>query len=261
MTKRVTKAVNKLPQLVAHRGYAACYPENSLSACEAALALDCRHIEIDIQLTADGVPVLLHDLSLSRTAGKDIRITEIDSLSLGEFDIAERQRLGPDTPLTTLATLRDYVGLVQQWPLARTFVEIKEESLQYFENEFVVDRTLAALKPITNRCTIISYNTDILRYVSSLGICQTGWVLKRYDIKHYQTAVELDPDYLICNYLKIGDQHLWPGEWRWMLYEITDAKQALQLHQRGADLIETMAIGDILKDRRFSTDNEIANNE
>ncbi|MGF1546037.1 MAG: glycerophosphodiester phosphodiesterase family protein, partial [Thiotrichales bacterium] len=52
--------------LVAHRGYALRYPENTLPAIEAALAAGARYVEIDVQLSADQVPVLFHDRSLMR---------------------------------------------------------------------------------------------------------------------------------------------------------------------------------------------------
>ena len=80
-------------------------------------------------------------------------------------------------------------------------------------------------------------------------------MLKRYDPEHRQLAHELRPDYLICNHTKIADSELWPGNWHWMLYEITEAPLALQLVRRGATLIETMAIGDLLDGLRNSVGN------
>lgn len=251
----LTRPTDK-PILVAHRGYASRYPENSLQGCEAALGLGCRHIEIDIQLTADAVPVLLHDLNLNRTAGQDISITDIDSTTLASYDVAERQRLGNDMPFTPLPTLAAYVRLMQQWPEARTFVEIKEESLAYFSREFVTRQVLAILEPIIDRCIVISYDEDILRHVQTLNACQTGWVLRHYDPEHHRVAKQLRPDYLICNYQKIADNELWPGDWHWMLYEITDTALARQLFRRGAMLIETMAIGDLIDDLRGSSGND-----
>ena len=75
--------------------------------------------------------------------------------------------------------------------------------------------------------------------------------MKRFDTEHQQLAQQLCPNYLICNYQKIADSELWLGNWHWMLYEITDAALALQLVRRGAMLIETMAIGELL-DELFS---------
>ncbi|WP_369056141.1 glycerophosphodiester phosphodiesterase [Kineococcus terrestris] len=55
------------PLVVAHRGASATAPENTLAAFESALWAGADLLELDVQLTADGVPVVLHDATLDRT--------------------------------------------------------------------------------------------------------------------------------------------------------------------------------------------------
>jgi len=50
-----------------HRGYSLHYPENTIPAFEAARAAGATSVEIDVVLTADRVPIILHDLSVDRT--------------------------------------------------------------------------------------------------------------------------------------------------------------------------------------------------
>ena len=52
---------------VSHRGAAGIAPENTLSAVKAGVSAGAPFIEIDIRLTSDGVPVLMHDGTLDRT--------------------------------------------------------------------------------------------------------------------------------------------------------------------------------------------------
>lgn len=54
-------------QVVAHRGFAAIAPENTLAAIEAAFEAGADAAEVDVRITLDGVPVLLHDDTLDRT--------------------------------------------------------------------------------------------------------------------------------------------------------------------------------------------------
>ena len=54
-----------IPELVAHRGYALHYPENTLIGIEAAIRAGARYVEVDVQLSADKVPVLFHDRTLT----------------------------------------------------------------------------------------------------------------------------------------------------------------------------------------------------
>lgn len=53
--------------VVAHRGASATHPENTLAAFRAAIEVGAPMVEFDVRLTADGVPVVLHDADVSRT--------------------------------------------------------------------------------------------------------------------------------------------------------------------------------------------------
>ncbi|WP_432521692.1 glycerophosphodiester phosphodiesterase [Kineococcus sp. SYSU DK006] len=55
------------PLVIAHRGYSAAAPENTLAAFEAALRAGADLLELDVRLDADGEAVVLHDASLERT--------------------------------------------------------------------------------------------------------------------------------------------------------------------------------------------------
>lgn len=50
----------KVPQAIAHRGYKAKYPENSMIAFRAAVDIGAHALETDLHLSQDGVVVLSH---------------------------------------------------------------------------------------------------------------------------------------------------------------------------------------------------------
>lgn len=54
-------------EIIAHRGFSARAPENTLSSLEAALAAGADAVEFDLHTAACGTPVLFHDAMLSRT--------------------------------------------------------------------------------------------------------------------------------------------------------------------------------------------------
>ncbi len=56
------------PLVVAHRGASAAFPENTLEAFDAAVAVGAQVVEFDVRLSADGVPVVIHDPEVSRVA-------------------------------------------------------------------------------------------------------------------------------------------------------------------------------------------------
>ncbi len=55
------------PEIIAHRGFSAKAPENTLAALEAALATGVESVEFDLHTAACGTPVLFHDSMLGRT--------------------------------------------------------------------------------------------------------------------------------------------------------------------------------------------------
>jgi glycerophosphoryl diester phosphodiesterase len=57
------------PLIIAHRGASSERPENTLAAFRRAIALESDGIELDVQVTRDGVPVVFHDASLRRLTG------------------------------------------------------------------------------------------------------------------------------------------------------------------------------------------------
>ncbi|HEY2871347.1 MAG TPA: glycerophosphodiester phosphodiesterase family protein [Reyranella sp.] len=61
----------QLPQVIGHRGAMAYAPENTLASFREARKRGAAWVEIDVKLTADGVPVVMHDDSLKRTMDVD----------------------------------------------------------------------------------------------------------------------------------------------------------------------------------------------
>jgi glycerophosphoryl diester phosphodiesterase len=98
------------PLAISHRGYSTHYPENTRLAYEKAVELGCEMIECDVNISKDGVLVMMHDAKLDRTttgSGKvsDYTFEELQRLDAGVKFKPEFQ----GTPIpTTLDTLRYY---------------------------------------------------------------------------------------------------------------------------------------------------------
>jgi glycerophosphoryl diester phosphodiesterase len=78
--------VTARPLVVAHRGGRGLGPENTLGACRIALGLRVDAVEVDVRLTADGVPVALHDATLERTTTGRGPVGARTFASLGQLD-------------------------------------------------------------------------------------------------------------------------------------------------------------------------------
>lgn len=65
------------PAVVAHRGAASSHPENTLTAFEAAIRAGADMIELDVRLTADGIPVVIHDPDVATTTDGSGLVNEL----------------------------------------------------------------------------------------------------------------------------------------------------------------------------------------
>lgn len=77
---------NSAPFIIGHRGSSARAPENTLAAFERALGEGADGVEFDVRLAADGVPVVIHDATLKRTALRDGRVASLTSSELKRLD-------------------------------------------------------------------------------------------------------------------------------------------------------------------------------
>jgi glycerophosphoryl diester phosphodiesterase len=70
----------------AHRGGALLAPENTMPAVDHGLALGADGLEIDVQLSADGVAVLIHDRTLDRTTDRTGPVNALTAAALARVD-------------------------------------------------------------------------------------------------------------------------------------------------------------------------------
>src|SRR3954468_13070185 len=71
---------------VAHRGASAVAPENTVAAFDEAVRLGAKAVEFDLRLTANGVPVVLHDETVNRTTNGTGPVSGYDSFDLLRLD-------------------------------------------------------------------------------------------------------------------------------------------------------------------------------
>lgn len=242
----------KIPELVAHRGNAAEFPENTLPALRSALELGVRYIEFDVHLTADRQPVLLHDANLKRTAGIDRNALEMSWTELAEIQVNEAQRFGKRFTDVGIPTLAQAASLLASNPHATAFVELKRASLRAFGQELMVRKVCEALQPVARQCVIISFDLAAVHHVRQVSTFRIGWVLSEYTNLSALKCEALAPDYVFCDHQLLSDSRakLWRGPWRWAIYEVTTRKLAMELAARGAVLIETMEVRSMLREFR-----------
>lgn len=111
---------------VAHRGDPYRVRENTLPSIRSALERGADAVEVDVRVTRDGVPVLLHDSTLERLWGHDVRLDRLTHEELTELTAggvptlrdallaAATHRVMVDLPGSTDDSVRRIVGVVRE---------------------------------------------------------------------------------------------------------------------------------------------------
>lgn len=226
--------------LVAHRGHAAEWPENTLPALESAASAGASWVEVDVQLSADGVPVLLHDADLERVSGREGSVFALDADTLAGIPVGEPARFGTRFQAARIPTLAAFARWLRARPALRAFIELKAESLAHHGRERVLAACREALAPAAGQWALISYDYEVLARARAGGAAQLGWVVRGFGAEEAARARELAPEWLFCRHDRLPADPLPAGPWRWVAYEVADAGLARALIGRGVRWLETM---------------------
>ena len=117
------------PLVFAHRGGCALGPENTLAAFDRGLATGADGLELDVHLSADGIPVVHHDETLERTTDGRGRLARLTADELARVDAGCRFEDRGAFPFRNqgvgVPTLRD---VLRRYPDTRIIVEMKVDS-------------------------------------------------------------------------------------------------------------------------------------
>lgn len=248
-----------IPEFVAHRGYTLHYPENTLIGLEAAADAGARYIEVDVQLSADRVPVLFHDRTLDRVCQAPGAVHERIWAELERLRATEFDRFGYRFARTPLARLADAMDLLARRPGVTAFVEVKRVAIERFGVETVLDAITLLMRPVAARCVLISFSPQLLlaaRARMAQGIAAWGAIGAIPETWRDRKAAwfrALRPDFVFCDVecLPRFGRLAIPGS-KLAVYEITDVNVALDLARRGVALIETFAVGELREALRLA---------
>jgi glycerophosphoryl diester phosphodiesterase len=235
-------------RLVAHRGDNTNYPENTYASVESALKAGALFIELDIQMNASQSLIVFHDDDFKRMADYDASIFDIDDTKMQKISIHQAEKFDDKYYPTRVSHLSEVLKLFVDYPKARVFIEVKQQSLSYWGLETVMQKLLMSLENFSSQAIVISFSEAALIYTKKNSTLDIGLVFNQY-IKHHQdAAMKINPDYMICPYNIIPHEKTWQGNWQWMVYSINNSSLAKQLLERGdIGLVETDDIRGLIK--------------
>lgn len=236
--------MNKLPCFVAHRGYPALYPENSLPGIQAAIQAGARYIEVDIQLSSQHTPYLCHDDDLQRLTGQALYLTHLTDDTIDALTVSYPHCV----KYASIPRLTTFCQNLARHPQVTAFIEIKAESIIRFGRQQTINAILSVIATVHTQCALISFDWETIALIKSLQTYKTGWIIEDWTEAQATLATQLQPDYLFSNthLLPQNLDQLWSGSWRWVIYTVDDYHTALRYAQAGITFIETDTIGTLL---------------
>ncbi|MGQ9372127.1 glycerophosphoryl diester phosphodiesterase [Azospirillum sp. ST 5-10] len=158
--------LSTLPRLIGHRGAKESAPENTLVSVREAARQGAAWVEVDVMLTGDGVPVIIHDDTLERTTSGAGPVAEIDLAHLKRLDAGgwfDPRFAGEEVP-----TLAEMLDLVRQLGLGLN-LEIKPSPGRAVETAEAALAVLRGAWPAGRPLLLSSFEPECLEVARRLA--------------------------------------------------------------------------------------------
>ena len=220
-------------QIMAHRGASSVAPENTMAAIQAAINAGADWVEIDVQETADGEIVVIHDSDLKKIAGQPIRVADSSLLELQQFDIGSW--FDPRFSEQRIPTLAQVLELSKN----RIGVNIE---LKYYGGERRLEESVAEIVESAGmepQVVFMSLDYDGIQRLRKL---RPGWKMGLLSSVSLGDLRRLDLDFLALNAHSASRsriRHIQESGKQIMTWTVNDASGMSSMFNRGVDFIIT----------------------
>ena len=224
-------------KILAHRGYSANYPENTMIAFQEAAKLDIWGVEFDVHLTKDNQLVVIHDESIDRTSTgkgfvKDLTLEELQKYDYGSW-------FGPEFAGQKIPTLAQVLAVFKSTPI-QINIEIKSDIFEYPGIEALIANEIHAFH-LEDRVIVSSFNHEsIARFQQIMPDVKTALLFASLIVNLEEYVKNFDTDAIHIPYYygmrSIVQQAIKNG----MIvrtYTVNDAVIARQMESIGIDAL------------------------
>ncbi|WP_099159451.1 glycerophosphodiester phosphodiesterase [Virgibacillus ndiopensis] len=215
---------------VAHRGYSAMYPENTLSSFQAAIDLGYSHMELDVHLSKDGVPVVMHDHTIDRMTNGSGEIRDYTLKELQQFVINDEERI---------PTLEEVLILAKDCIIVS--IELKHPKLYKGIEEKLYDviRKVGML----NQVYVISFDHRSLARLRNISKeIEIGPLVNKLKRSDFRLIDKLDATHIAVNYNGLNEEYIKryeEADVQLVVWTVNSLKQMKYLQQYPSLLITT----------------------
>ena len=161
------------PLIIAHRGASVIAPENTLAAFALAMESGADGIELDVRLSRDGVPVVIHDATLQRTGLRQEAVAGMTAKQLGKVDAgswfnrAHPRRAREEYTRECVPTLDQVFRLFRDSD-ARLYVEMKVGADEGFADLTRAVGQLIKEQKLHSRTVVVSFDLAAIAQIKQI---------------------------------------------------------------------------------------------
>lgn len=225
-------------RIVGHRGARAEAPENTRGGFRFALDRGIRHFELDLRLSADGIPMVIHDASTARTCSVPLLVEQTTAAALGELNAAATHpNWEGHEPVPTLASV---LPLLERSDSVQ--LEIKSDRPERLSELLKATRQLLE-QTARQRYTLTSFDKKALSLARGLmpGF-RRGLVCERRFVDNIAHALRLDCELLVYHYRILSNDRINQAQRAGLevsCYTVNDAGHIERLSKWGIDSVIT----------------------
>ena len=230
--------------VIAHRGVSGSYPENTLSAFQAAIDIRAEMVELDISTSKDGIPVTVHDRTVDRTTDfegdvQSFSLEELKRMEVGAWFSEEFRGEEFPTLKNSLELMKDKIAVN---------IEIKTEAVSDETEGGVVDKALQVVKDLDMTSSVIFSSFDY-RVMEQLNVLDPK--MAKALLYEASQSAELLPSELVqkykvdifnCSYKQLSEE--WINDLQnhkipYFVYTVNEPELMRELIEKGVSGIFT----------------------
>lgn len=230
-----------LDPVIAHRGASLMAPENTLAAFQRASELGARWVEFDVQMSADKIPVIIHDETLERTTDGsgfviDYGLNHLKSLDAGSWfsDTYKNENI---------PSLAEVIPFLHKFHLNAN-VEIKPHLGTEVKSTHIICEYIIKNWPKNKLLPLISsFDITVLRIVKKfyptfpLGLLLNRWRSDALYLLEELNCISIHLHHSLINQTRLAQ--LKALGMKILSYTVNDPQQALMLWKQGVDAVFT----------------------
>ena len=220
-------------EVMAHRGASGMAPENTMAAIQGAIDAGADWVEIDVQETADGAIVVIHDSDLKKIAGKAMKVADSTLAAMQRVDIGSW--FGPEFSDQRIPTLKQVLERCKE----RIGVNIE---LKYYGKERRLEESVARIVEaagMQDQVLVMSLSYNGVRKMREL---RPDWKVGLLSTVALGDVIGLDIDFLALNAKSASRakvRNIQDRDKQIMVWTVNDAVGMSVMFSRGVDAIIT----------------------